>query len=184
MASKFKILGIGGSLRKGSYSMSVLKGALELLPKGTEMEIADLSDIPIFNQDDEKSQPASVKKFKKQIRDADALLFCTPEYNFGVPGYLKNAIDWASRPYEDNSFDGKPAALMSASDGMLGGIKAQLQLRQSFLFLNIHALNDSVTVSQVTQKLDGSARVTDERTKGRIKQLLGELVAWSKRIKE
>ena len=179
-----KILGIGGSLRKGSYSMAVLKTAMELLPEGCSMEIADLSDIPIFNQDLEDKMPASVKRFKKQIKGADALLFCTPEFNFGVPGYLKNAIDWASRPHGDNSFDDKPAAIMSSSDGMFGGIKAQLQLRQYLVYLNIHALNDSVSVGQVPQKLDANGKMTDQRTRDRIKQLLEELVAWAKRIKE
>lgn len=181
---RIKILGIGGSLRKASYSRSVLEAALELLPKNVSMEIAGISGIPIFNQDEEAEAPQSVKRFKRQIRNADALLFCTPEYNFGVPGYLKNAIDWASRPYGDNSFNDKPAAVMSASDGILGGIKAQLQLRQSFVFLNIHAINDSVTVGQVAQKLDSSGRLADQRTRDRIRQLIEELVAWTIRIKE
>ncbi|MCW6160192.1 MAG: NAD(P)H-dependent oxidoreductase [Candidatus Micrarchaeales archaeon] len=179
-----KILGIGGSLRKGSYSKAVLEAAMELLPKNVSMEMADISQIPIFNQDEEAESPPSVKRLKKQIRDADAILFCTPEYNFGIPGYLKNAIDWASRPYGDNSFDDKPAAVMSASDGMLGGIKAQLQLRQSFVFLNIHAVNDSVTVSQVTQKLGPEGKLADQRTRERIRELVEELVAWTIRIKE
>ncbi len=181
---KIKILGIGGSLRKGSYSRAILMAAVELLPKNVSMEVADISDIPIFNQDEEAESPPSVKRFKKQIKDADAILFCTPEYNFGMPGYLKNAIDWASRPYGDNSFDNKPAAVISASDGLLGGIKAQLQLRQVLVFLNIHAVNDSVTVSQVTQKLDLAGRLTDQRTRERIRQLVEELVAWTIRIKE
>ena len=179
-----KILGIGGSLRKGSYSRAVLDAAMELLPKNVSMEVADLSRIPIFDQDEEAESPPAVKRLKKQIRDADAILFCTPEYNFGIPGYLKNAIDWASRPYGGNSFDDKPAAVMSASDGMFGGIKAQLQLRQSFVFLNIHAVNDSVAVGQVTKKLGPEGKLADQRTRERIRELVEKLVAWTIRIKE
>ena len=159
-----KIFGIGGSLRKGSCSMAVLKAAGELLPEGAEFEVADISEIPIFNQDDETKMPQSVAKFKKQIKEADAILFCTPEYNYGIPGYLKNAIDWASRPYGDNSFKGKPAAIMSSSGGMFGGIKAQLQLREYFAFLDIHAVNDSVAVSHTDKKLDKDGRSKRRRS--------------------
>lgn len=179
-----RILGIGGSLRKGSYSMAVLKAAGKLLPDGAKFEMADLSEIPVFNQDNEAKPPQPVARFKKQIREADAILFCTPEYNYGIPGYLKNAIDWASRPYGDNSFKGKPAAIMSASGGMFGGIKAQLQLREHFVFLDIHAVNDSIAVSHVDKKLSSDGELTDEYTIKRIRELLQELVEWTIKIRD
>ena len=177
-----RVLGIGGSLRKGSYSMAVLRAAGRLLPDGAKFEVADLSGIPIFNQDNEPKPPQSVVKFKKQIREADAILFCTPEYNYGIPGYLKNAIDWASRPHSDNSFKDKPAAIISSSGGMFGGIKAQLQLREHFVYLDMHAVNDSIAVSNVEKKLDSDGELTDEYTIRRIKELPKELIEWTDRI--
>ncbi len=177
-----KILGIGGSLRKGSYSAALLRAATELLPNGVTMEIADLSGIPMFNQDDEASPPEPVRRFKSQIKEADAILFSTPEYNFGIPGYLKNAIDWASRPNGDNSFKDKPAAIMSSSGGMLGGIKAQLQLRQILVYLDMHALNDSIVASGVNKIIDADGKLTDQRMRDRVKQVVEELVAWANRL--
>src|SRR4029078_4374862 len=94
-----------------------------------------------FNQDTEKDMPTKIREFKSKIREADAILISTPEYNYSVPGVLKNAIDSASRPYGDNPFDGKPGAIMSASIGMLGGARAQYHLRQIFVFLNMHPIN-------------------------------------------
>ena len=141
MEKEIKILGFAGSLRKDSYNRSLLRAALELVPKGTELEIFDLEGIPPFNQDLENQPPQKVKEFKAKIRAADAILIATPEYNYSVPGVLKNAIDSASRPYGDNAFEGKPVAVMGASIGMLGTARAQYHLRQSFVFLNVYPLN-------------------------------------------
>jgi chromate reductase len=105
MAQKIGILGFGGSLRKGSYSLALLRAAVELAPEDASLEIFELGGIPPFNQDLETSPPDTVKEFKRKIRAADAILITTPEYNYSVPGVLKNAIDWASRPYGDNSFE-------------------------------------------------------------------------------
>ena len=124
MESKLKILGFAGSLRVGSYNKALLRAVVDLLPKGVTLEIFDLIGIPAFNQDIEMDMPSKVKEFKLKIREADAILIATPEYNYSVPGVLKNAIDWASRPYGDNPFEGKPVAIMSASIGMLGGARA------------------------------------------------------------
>lgn len=105
---KLRILGFAGSLRVGSYNRALLRAAADLLPDDTTLEIFDLSGIPPFNQDLEMNMPAKVKEFKSKIREADAILIATPEYNYSVPGVLKNAIDSASRPYGDNPFNDKP----------------------------------------------------------------------------
>jgi len=177
------ILGFAGSLRNGSYNKALLRVAADLVPKDTKLDIFDLEGIPLFNQDLEKSMPEKVKEFKAKIRSADAILIATPEHNFSIPGVLKNAIDWASRPYGDNSFDGKPVAVMSASTGMLGGARAQYQLRQVFIFLNMHPLNKpEVFVTFANQKFDEKGKLTDEKTKEFIKPLLEALVTWTRQL--
>src|SRR3972149_3459920 len=125
MAVKTRILGIVGSLRKGSYNKALMRAATELLPKDVELEIFYLDDVPPFNQDLEKQPPQVIRLFKERIRGADAILIASPEYNYSIPGVLKNAIDWASRPYGDNAFDGKPVGVIGASVGMLGTARAQ-----------------------------------------------------------
>ena len=107
--SKLKILGFAGSLRVSSYNKSILRAPIELLPEDANLEIFEIDGIPPFNQDIEKDMPTKIKEFKLKTREADAILIATPEYNYSVPGVLKNAIDWASRPYGDNVFEGKPA---------------------------------------------------------------------------
>src|SRR6185503_13955631 len=113
MADQVRILGIAGSLRKASYNRGALRAAQQLCPEGAKIEIFELDGIPVFNQDEEKPPPPQVIDLKKRIRSADAILLVTPEYNYGLPGVLKNAIDWASRPHGDNAWDGKPVAIMS-----------------------------------------------------------------------
>jgi len=155
------------------------------VPKDAKLEIFDLEGIPPFNQDLEDRMPQKVKEFKAKIKAADALLIATPEYNCSVPGVLKNAIDWASRPYDDNSFEGKPVAIMSASPGMLGGARAQHNLRQVLVALNMHAINrPEVIVASVDEKIDEKGDLTDEETRERIRQLLESLVDWTERLKK
>ena len=121
---------------------------------------------------------------KTKVRAADAILFVTPEYNYSVPGVLKNAIDWASRPYGDSAWTGKPAAVMGASVGTLGTARAQYHLRQTFVFLNMHALNQpEVMISNAAERFDQQGNLTDEKTKGLIRQLLQGLIAWTDRLK-
>jgi chromate reductase len=185
MDKKLLILGFAGSLRKGSYNKALLRAAEELLPKEATLDIFDLEGIPPFNQELEGRMPEKVKEFKAKIRAADAILIATPEHNYSVPGVLKNAIDWASRPYGDNSFEGKPAAIMSASTGMLGGARAQYHLRQIFVFLDMHPINKpEVIVTFAGQKVDQQGRLTDETTRKVIQALLEALVAWTKRLKQ
>ena len=120
-------------------------------------------------------------EFKKRIREADAILFVTPEYNYSIPGVLKNAIDWASRPYGDSAWTDKPAAIMGASVGTLGTARAQYHLRQVFVFLNVHAVNQpEVMIANAAQNFDAEGNLTNETTKNLIRQLLSNLVAWTR----
>jgi chromate reductase, NAD(P)H dehydrogenase (quinone) len=185
MENELKILGFAGSLRKSSYNRSLLRSAAQLLPSDTTLEIFDLSDIPPFNQDLETNMPAKVKEFKTKIRESDALLIATPEYNYSVPGVLKNAIDYASRPYGDNPFDDKPIAIMSASVGMVGGARAQYHLRQMFVFLNMHPVNvPEVIVTFASDKFDSEGNLLDDNTKKFLTQLLQNLSNWTRRLRD
>jgi len=185
MERKIKILGMAGSLRKGSYNRSALRAAVSLAPENTVVEIAEIGNLPLFNQDLEQNLPEEVKEFKEKIKLTDAILFVTPEYNYSVPGVLKNAIDWASRPYTDNSWKEKPVAIMSASTGMLGGARAQYHLRQMLVFLNMFPINrPEVMIAKAPEKFDEKGNLTDEETKKRIGELLGALVAWTKKLQK
>ncbi|MEO8098031.1 MAG: NAD(P)H-dependent oxidoreductase [Acidobacteriota bacterium] len=177
------ILGIPGSLRKQSYNHGALRAAQQLTPEGVTIELFDLTDIPLYNQDLDATPPASVTAFKAKIRAADAILFATPEYNFSIPGVLKNAIDWASRPYGDSAWTGKPVAVMGASVGTLGSARAQYHLRQTFVFLNMFPLNQpEVLIANASEKFDKDGNLTDEKTKQFIRQQLEALAAWTKRL--
>jgi chromate reductase len=179
-----KILGIPGSLRRASFNRLALEAARWLLPEGSTLDIFGLEDIPPYNQDHEKQPPARVVELKVRVRAADAILFATPEYNYSVPGVLKNAIDWASRPYGDSAWQGKPVAVMGASVGMLGSARAQYHLRQTFVFLNMHAVNQpEVLIANAAQRFNERGELTDETSRELIRKLLRELVAWTKRLK-
>jgi chromate reductase len=184
MEQQIKILGFAGSLRSGSYNRALLRAALPLVPENATLEIFELDGIPSYNQDLDSSVPEKVKEFKRKIKAADAILIVTPEYNYSIPGVLKNAIDWASRPYGDNSFESKPIAIMSASTGMLGGARAQYHLRQTLVFLNMFAVNKpEVMVTFAAQKFDEKGNLLDQKTNDLIKTLLDNLISWSKRLK-
>ncbi|WMT51539.1 MAG: NAD(P)H-dependent oxidoreductase [Ferroplasma sp.] len=180
-----KIAGFGGSLRKESYNRYLLENAVNLMPENSELKILDIKNFPLMNQDEENNYPENVKNFKKQVRDADGLLIVTPEYNYSVPGYLKNVLDVASRPYGDNPFEGKPVAIMSASIGMLGGSRAQYHLRQSCVFLNMIPVNmPEVFVTFAQQKFDENGKLTDDMTAKFAGQLLNNLVNLARDIKK
>jgi len=150
-----------------------------------------MSDVPAlsftlpagFNQDDEANPPEKVIDLKSRIRNADAILFVTPEYNYSVPGVLKNAIDWASRPYGDSAWTGKPVAVMGASIGALGTARAQYHLRQMFVFLDMFAVNQpEVMISNAHKYFDVDGNLTDDVTKKLISQLLEGLVALARQL--
>ena len=178
-----KILGIAGSLREGSYNRAALRAAQTLAPEGVMVEAFDIKGLPGFSQDDETNPPAQVVELKQRIRDADAILLVTPEYNYSVPGVLKNAIDWASRPYGDSAWTRKPVAIMGASVGTQGTSRAQYHLRQMFVFLNMYAVNQpEVMISQAHKHFDAEGNLTDETAKKLIRQLLEELVLLTKQL--
>ena len=168
------VAGIPGSLRRNSYSLGLLKAAVELAPSDVEIEILDLSHFPVFNQDDDASPPAPVTAFKEKVRAADAVLFSINEHNYTLSSAEKNAIDWASRPSGSSAWLGKPAGLMSASVGRMGGVRAQLDLRHAMVFLNMFPINrPEVLVTFAAQKFDESGRLTDEASR----KVIGEHVA-------
>jgi chromate reductase, NAD(P)H dehydrogenase (quinone) len=185
MADEVKIVGFAGSLRKQSYNRSSLRAAVELVPAGITIETFDLTGIPLFNQDHEGEPPTAVRQFKSTISAADAILIVTPEYNYSVPGVLKNAIDWASRPYGESAWDGKPVGIMGASAGMLGTARAQYHLRQMFVFLNMFPLNQpEVMIANADQKFDKDGNLKDEKTAKKIRELLQALGDWTRRLKK
>jgi chromate reductase len=183
MTTPVKILGIPGSLRRESYNRAALRAATELVPEGATIDVFEIDGIPGFSQDEEQNPPAKVIDLKKRIRESDAILFVTPEYNYSVPGVLKNAIDWASRPYGDSAWSGKPVAIMGASVGALGTSRAQYHLRQIFVFLNMFPINQpEVMIGNASQRFDAAGNLTDDATKEFIRQLLQNLVDWTRRI--
>jgi chromate reductase len=181
---QFKILAFAGSLRKISYNKALVRAAVELSPEDVKIEVFDLEGIPPFNQDNENNQPPRVAEFKQKIRDADALLIASPEYNYSIPGVLKNAIDWASRPKQGNPFEGKPVALMSASIGRLGGARAQYHLRQCFVFLNMYPINrPEVMLPFAKDHIDADGKLTNEETRTLIRQLIEALIELTNKLK-
>src|SRR5258707_1208738 len=163
MGAPLTILGNAGIIRKGSYNRSALRAAQQLAPEDARIEIFELDGIPVFNQDHDKTPPEKVVEFKARIRAVDAILICTPEYNASIPGVLKNAIDWASRPYGDSAWDDKPVAIMGASPGRLGTVRAQYHLRHCFVFLNMHALTrPEVMIADADERFDEQGNLSDE----------------------
>ena len=184
MAEKLRILGISGSLRKGSFNTSALRAAMELCPDEAEIEICEIGQLPLFDQDFETDLPAAVSDFKEKVAAADAIIFSTPEYNYSVPGVLKNAIDCGSRPYGKSAWDGKPAAIMGASGGAIGTARAQYDLRKMMVFLNMFPINKpEVMIGNAGEKFDKSSALTDEGTRKIIAQMLDALIAWTKKLK-
>ena len=185
MSTPTTILGIAGSLRKTSYNRGALRAAQQLAPKDATIEVFNLDGIPPYNQDDDARPPEKVTQFKKHIRAADAILICTPEYNYSIPGVLKNAIDWASRPYGDSAWDGKPVALMGATVGPLGTARAQYHLRQVLVTLNMHPLNKpEVMIANASERFDEQGNLTDQKSREHIKKLVEALVNWTRQLQK
>jgi chromate reductase, NAD(P)H dehydrogenase (quinone) len=178
------ILGISGSLRKNSNNSGLLRAAGELLPEGMALEIFDISAIPLYNNDLlAEGLPPAVQEFKARIAAADALLIATPEYNYSIPGVLKNAIDWASRPPNESSFPGKPLAMMGAG-GVMGTSRAQSHLRQIASGMNMLVLNKpEVMVQRAWEKFDQHGNLTDDATRQKVKELLLALQDWTLRLR-
>jgi chromate reductase, NAD(P)H dehydrogenase (quinone) len=180
---EFVIVGIPGSFRRGAYSRALLAAAVELVPAGARIDVAELGTLPVYNQDDDASLPPSVARLKGQVRAAGAILFALNEHNFGLSAAEKNVLDWVSRPAGDNSWSGKAAGILSSSVGILGGARAQYALRQSMVSLNMFPINKpEVIVPFVQQKLDAGGRLTDETTRKFIGDHLRELVRHGRQL--
>ena len=180
-----RVLGIAGSLRRGSYNRALLDAAVQLAPASMTVEPFDLADIPLYNGDldaDER-RPDEVVALKEAVASSDAVLIATPEYNHSVPGVMQNAIDWASRPGGNSPLKGKPAAIVSASTGVIGGARAQQQLKlvlmSTFAFVLPHP---GVVVGQATEKFDASGTLTHEPTRQFLAAFLKDLEAWTQRF--
>src|SRR5438874_3892448 len=183
MSSQVRILGIAGSLRRGSYNQAALRAAKLLVPENSEIDLFQLDGIPMFNEDDEKRPPSSVLELKKRIRSANSVLIVTPEYNYSIPGVLKNAIDWASRPHGDSAWSGKSAAIMGASPGHIGTARAQYHLRQILVYLNMFPINQpDVMIGHAADRFEQDVNLTDVITKEFILGLLQNLAEWTRRI--
>lgn len=179
-----RILGIAGSLRLASHNKGLIRAAVELAPAGVIVEPAEIGGIPLYNADqDEENVPPAVRALKERVRAADAILFATPEYNYSVPGVLKNAIDWLSRGQE-RVLRQKPVAIMGATTGGFGTARAQLVLRQVFVYTESLALpKPEVLVSFSREKFDADGNLTDAKTREDVRALVQALAAWTRRLR-
>jgi chromate reductase len=178
-----KFLGISGSLRAASLNTASLRAAMELLPEGVTMEIAEIKDIPLYDDDTRAAgMPAAVTALQTSIAAADAVIIATPEYNYSIPGVLKNAIDWISRT-QPQPFAGKPVGIIGASMGALGTGRAQYDLRKIFVFLDGHVLNKpEVMIAAAHTKFDAEGKLADEATRKFLATMLVAMRDWTQRL--
>ena len=179
MSDYIQLVGFSGSLRKGSYNTMLLKAALEMLPTDVSMDIISIENIPLYNADLDlpaaNQRPGPVEHFRKMLTDADGILISSPEYNYSIPGGLKNAIDWASRG-EDSPLLRKPVAVIGATTGLWGTTRMQLAFHNVFLFLDMKPVyKPEVLVAQADKKFDKSGNLIDETAKKLLKQKLEAL---------
>jgi len=177
---ELRVLAFAGSLRKDSYNRALLRAAQELAPEDMRIDIFDLIDVPLYNGDVEaEGDPEGVARLKQAIRAADGVLMATPEYNHGVPGVMKNAVDWASRPPRGAPLGGKPVAILGASPGMTGSARGQSQLRQAFEFTNSYAMpQPEILIFRAHEKFDAVGRLIDESTRRHLATFLLAFAAW------
>ena len=173
-----KVLGVSGSLRSGSHNTALLRAAVELLPAGAELEVWDgLRAVPPYDEDgDVDPAPPAVAALRAALAGADAVLFSTPEYNSSIPGQLKNAIDWASRPIATNVLRNMPVAVVGASTGAFGAVWAQAELRKVLATLGARVVEGEVPVGHAPQKFDASGRLADENLREQLAEVVDELV--------
>ncbi len=174
-----RILGISGSLRRGSHNSELLRAAAEVLPPGVELDFYyGLESIPPYDVDDDvEPAPAAVQELRDAIASADAVLFATPEYNASIPGVLKNALDWASRPFPFNSLRGKPVAVIGASTGMFGGVWAQAELRKVLGAIGARVLDRDLAVGGADSAFHDDGRLHDDQHHATLEQILAELMS-------
>jgi chromate reductase len=182
---QIQIVGLAGSLRRASYNRGLIRAAAELAPTGIVLDIVDLADIPLYNQDvEDAGEPASVVALKAAIGRADALLVATPEYNHGVPGVLKNALDWASRPRATSPLRDKPVAVTGASPGRGSTARAQAQLREAFVFTGACVMpQPELLVGEAASRFDDEGNLTDPETRKALVELVESLRAWALRLR-
>jgi chromate reductase len=180
----FHILGIAGSLRKASYNLGLLRAAADLLPPGVSLDIVTLGDIPSYNADAQaQGDPFAVEELKRKIAMADAVLIATPEYNYSMPGVLKNAIDWVSRPPKTCGMRRKPVGIIGASSGESGTMRSQLALRQVFVFLDAYVLaQPEFRLPRAGEKSDENGVLIDEEQRERLRAYIAALVAWARLV--
>jgi chromate reductase, NAD(P)H dehydrogenase (quinone) len=183
-ASVIKVLGFAGSLRRASFNRALLSAAQAQAPDGMAIEAFDLAVLPLYNGDVEaEGDPDGVAAFKQAIRDADAVLMVTPEYNHGVPGVMKNAVDWASRPPQSAPLAHKPVGIIGASPGMTGSARGQSQLRQAFEFTNSYCMpQPELLVFRAHEKFDADGRLIDETTAAYLRRYLEAFGEWARRL--
>jgi len=176
-----RILGISGSGRKESYNTALLEAAKALAPESVMLETFDVSRFPLFNEDLLSEMPSEIKDFKQKLKQSDAILFATPEYNYSISAIMKNAIEWGNQP--DNSWENKPAAIISASVSVRGGARAQAHLRQIMVDLNMHPINQpQLLLAKASEKFDANLKLVDAASLKTLQGLLAELVEWTRRL--
>jgi chromate reductase len=179
----FEIVGIAGSLRASSLNRALLRAAASMAPEGLRIGIHDIAEVPLYNADLESPAPPAVAALREAVQASDGLLIATPEYNHGVPGVLKNTIDWLSRPPRASALNGKPLALMGASPGMTGTARSQSQLRQAFVFTNSYAMTQpEVLVARAHEKFDAMGELTDPSTRDFLGVFLKAFALWVARF--
>jgi chromate reductase len=180
-----RVVGIAGSLRRASFNRALLSAAQELAPPNLLIEVRELHDVPLFNEDlDFDRTPAPVEELRRAVRAADGVLLVTPEYNHGVPGVLKNAVDWLSQPLRQSALEGKPAALMGASTALTGTARSQSQLRQAFVLTDSPVMQQpEVLIARAQEKFDSQGRLVDESTRRFLTGFLIRLAEWLARQK-
>ena len=183
-AADLRLFGIAGSLRAGSYNLALLRAAGEILPPGASLEIGRIDDIPLYNADvQSQGDPAPVARLKKQIEDADAFIIATPEYNYSIPGVLKNALDWASRPPKTCCLRRKPIGIMGCSSGDSGTIRGQLALRQMFVFTDSYVmLQPELRVPRAGESFDQAGKLVDAALRERLGLFLFALEDWARTV--
>ena len=176
-----RLVGIAGSLRRASFNRALLRAAFEMMPEYVTTETIEIGDIPLYNADLETANPpAAVGHLRERIAAADGLLIATPEYNYSIPGCLKNALDWASRPAATSVLRQKPIGIMGAAGGRFGTVRSQLALRQVFLFTESYVmLKPELHVSNATQVFDEYGELQDEVTRKHIQSFVDAFVTWT-----
>jgi chromate reductase, NAD(P)H dehydrogenase (quinone) len=181
-----KVLGISGSLRRDSHNGTLLRAAAELLPPPVELEVFEgLKAVEPYDEDDDRRLgPVGARRLREAIEDADAILIATPEYNHSVPGQLKNAIDWASRPLGENALWGKPVAVVGASTGMFGAVWSQAEVRKSLGASGARVIEEELPVGHAQEAFSDDGRLKDPELRDRYQQILDQVISEAEELSE